>query len=151
MASRTVRTRSPYPVAVEDNHDGDASLRPARDRRADRGPVGVRPRRRGLLRGDGVEPHTHTGGPAFLPVRDPGGAAAPAGKDAPPPGGGLARARQSRLLSRPRGRARDAHRADRGAIARDGGAHIAREIGLGLLGAERPGDYEAIALEAEAA
>ena len=35
--------------------------------------------------------------------------------------------------------------------ARDGGAHIAREVGLGLLADQPPADYEAIAREAEAA
>ena len=64
---------------------------------------------------------------------------------------GLARAGQPRLLPGSRGGARDADRAARRALARDGGAHIAREIGLGLLGDQLPADYEAIAREAEAA
>ena len=67
------------------------------------------------------------------------------------PGRGLARAGQPRLLPRSRGGPRDADRADRRARARDGGAHIARELGLGLLGDQLPADYEAIAREAEAA
>ncbi len=90
-------------------------------------------------------------GQALLPVRDPGRAAAAAGQDAPAARGGLARAGQPRLLPGSRGGARDADRAPRRALTRDGGAHIAREIGLGLLGDQLPADYEAIAREAEAA
>ena len=45
----------------------------------------------------------------------------------------------ARVLPRSGGAARDADRADRRADARDGGAHIARELGLGLLTDQLPG------------
>ena len=47
----------------------DDALRPARDRRADRGPFGLRPRGRRLLRADRVEPGPHSRRPPLLPVR----------------------------------------------------------------------------------
>ena len=72
----------------------------------------------------------------------------PAGEDAAAARRGLARAGQPRLLPRSRGAARDADRAHRRADARDGGAHIARELGLGLLTDQPPAAYEEIAREA---
>jgi 5,10-methylenetetrahydromethanopterin reductase len=50
------------------------------------------------------------------------------------------------------GRARDhAHRADRRTDARDRGAHVARELGIGLRTDQEPATYEAIARRAEEA
>src|SRR2546425_10066514 len=56
-------------------HGRDEALRPARHRRADRGPVSLRARGRRLLRADRIEPRAHPRGSAFLPLRAPVGVA----------------------------------------------------------------------------
>src|SRR5581483_11563096 len=134
------------------SRDRDAPVRPARHRRAHRGPQRLRARGRRLLRADRVEPRAHPRRQAFLPLRPPVGAAAPAREAAPPRRRGLARARQPRLLPGP-GRARDhAHRADRRALARHRGAHLsAFELGLGLQSDKTVEHYEQIARRSEAA
>jgi 5,10-methylenetetrahydromethanopterin reductase len=55
------------------------------------------------------------------------------------------------VLPGPGGAARDADRADRRADARDGGADVARELGIGLRTDQEPAAYEAIARRAEEA
>src|SRR5207245_670320 len=111
---------------------------------------GVRARGRRLFRGDGVEPPAHPGRAAFLPVRAAGGAAADPGEAAAARRGRLARAGQSRLLSRPR-RGRDhAHRADPRADAHHRGPDLS-ELGLGLQSDKTAEEYVALARRAEAA
>src|SRR5205823_5740653 len=128
----------------------DGALRLARDRRADRGSVGVRARGRRLLRGDGVEPHPDSGGEALLHVRAVGGAAAAAGEAARARAGGLARAGLARVLPRSRRARGDADRADREADAAHRRPHVT-PFGLGLQTDKPPGSYAPLARAAEEA
>src|SRR5207248_5017863 len=90
-----------------------------------------------------------SGGKAFLPVCAAIGAAVDPRKAAAAAGRGLARARLARLLPGPGGAGRDADRAHRRAGVADGGAHLRREVGLGLQSNKRPEDYAALAQRAE--
>src|SRR2546430_12531918 len=133
-------------------HDGNAALRPARHRRADRRALRLRARGRRLLRGDRVEQDPDPGGKALLHVCTPVGAAPPAGEAASATGFGLARTGLPRLLPGPGRARRDADRADRRADPLHRRPHVSengRQFGLGLQTDKRLGDYGPLARLAE--
>src|SRR5262249_41743827 len=130
----------------------DVAVRPPRDGRAHRGPLGLRAERRRLLRADRVEQAPHPRGTPLLHLRAPVGAAVPRRE--------AARARRVRLagegLARrvPRSRrARDhAHRAGRTPDSAHRRPHVTdrpRELGLGLQSDKRPGEYATLARAAD--